>query len=294
VSGRYLTDLADVCRRAGLAVIEVGSGPSQQGDAWKNRARSSGGYSSGRPTHVMVHHTASGPSADGWGDANYCTFSSENRPVCNVLLDRSGRVFVCAAGATNTNGKGGPIDNVPQDSMNTYAVGIEAGNNGTGEPWPQAQQNAYVTLVVALQNAYGLAHCRSHAEYAPGRKVDPAGPSAWAPSGGTWNMNAFRESLLGGGGGTGPGPEPTTGGHEMAIAIQSADGTDEQKFATFALQPGVAIGWLTSDTQLNVGLITGALAMDSQNKPLRNFGAAEIQDMIDRYWAGGPKPPGWR
>jgi hypothetical protein len=291
VSGRYLTDLADVCRRAGLVVTEVGGSPSQVGPQWQQRARSSGGYANGRPTHVMVHHTASGASADGWGDANYCTFSSENRPVCNLYLSRAGHVWVCAAGATNTNGSGGPIDNVPKDSMNTYAVGIEAGNSGTGEPWPQAQQDAYVRLVRALGDHYGLQHCRAHFEWAPGRKVDPAGPSQWAPGGGSWNMNAFRESVIGSAGGQ---PPPKERAIDMAVAIQSADGTPEQQFATFAWQPGCAIGWLTSDGQIAVGHVTGALALDSNGKALRNFGAAEIQDMIDRYWVGGPKPPGWR
>ena len=59
---RYLTDLADVCRRTGYPVIEV--------DGWQSRARGSGGYDSSRPNHIMVHHTASGPSSDGWDDVN--------------------------------------------------------------------------------------------------------------------------------------------------------------------------------------------------------------------------------
>jgi len=94
-------------------------------------------------------------------------------------------------------------------------------------------------------------------------------------------------------GGTTPPPPAQKGVQEMAVAIQSADGTAEQQFATFSLIPGCQIGWLTSDTQINVGLVTGTLVLDSNNKPLKNFGCAEIQDMIDRYWAGGPKPPGW-
>ena len=49
---RWLTDLADVLYGAGLAVAEV--------DGWQYIARSSGGYSSGLPNHVMAHHTVSG------------------------------------------------------------------------------------------------------------------------------------------------------------------------------------------------------------------------------------------
>jgi hypothetical protein len=201
MGGLYLTDLADVVRRAGLTVTEVGSGPSQTGTAWKTRARGSGGYSSGRPNAVMVHHTASGASADGWGDANYCTFSDSDKPLCNLYLSRKGQVWVCAAGATNTNGSGGPLGPVPKDSMNSCAIGIEAGNNGTGEPWPDVQQDAYVTLASALCSAYGIptSQVYSHAEWAPSRKVDPAGPSRWAKSG-TWPMDPFRSDVAGGGG----------------------------------------------------------------------------------------------
>lgn len=203
MSGRYLTDLDDVVRGAGL-VCQLEPG-------WETRSRSSGGYASGRPTHVMVHHTASGPGSDGQADVNYCCYGSGDRPLANLYLARSGKVWVMAAGCTNTNGKGGPIDNVPADSMNTYAVGIEAANGGTGEPWPGAQTNAYVALVDALCAAYGIpnGHVRAHAEWAPGRKIDPAGPSPWATGGATWNMPAFRSSCASSAGpGPAPGPEP--------------------------------------------------------------------------------------
>ncbi|HEY4377308.1 MAG TPA: N-acetylmuramoyl-L-alanine amidase, partial [Acidimicrobiales bacterium] len=163
MSGRYLTDLADVCRRAGLVV--------QEEPGWQSRSRSSGGYASGRPTTVMCHHTASGASSDGQADVNYCCYGSADRPLANLYLARSGKVWVMAAGATNTNGKGGPLNGVPADSMNTYAVAIEAANNGVGEPWPAAQQDAYVVLVVALQDAYGCPHVSSHFEWSPGRKI---------------------------------------------------------------------------------------------------------------------------
>src|SRR5262245_4663827 len=213
MSGRYLTNLADVCRGAGLAVVEVGGGPSVVGPDWQWRARSSGGFASGRPSHVMIHHTASGAGSDGWPDVNYCTFSSDNRPVCNLYLARTGWVWVCAAGATNTNGKGGPIDNVAQDQMNTSALGIEAGNDGVGESWPEPMQQAYVRLVRALIGAYAIpvGHCRSHREWAPDRKKDPAGGSRWAPPGGggsTWNEDGFRGDVATGWPGGHLAPEP--------------------------------------------------------------------------------------
>jgi len=57
----YLTDLADWLRAAGIAVVEY--------EGWQHRARSSGGYSSGKPWGVMWHHTAS--RADAADDASY-------------------------------------------------------------------------------------------------------------------------------------------------------------------------------------------------------------------------------
>jgi hypothetical protein len=194
MGSRYLTDLADVVRRAGLVAHE------QSG--WQTRARSSGGYDSGRPTHAMVHHTASNPSSDGQSDVDYI-ISCADAPLANLYLSRTGEVWVIAAGATNTNGKGGPLDGVPVDSMNTHAVGIEAANNGVGEQWPIVQQDAYVVLVRALQDAYAITHCRDHTEWAPGRKCDNTGPSRFAPSGcgggcngaDKWDMSRFRNEL---------------------------------------------------------------------------------------------------
>jgi hypothetical protein len=129
-------------------------------------------------------------------------YGSPDAPIANILLDRDGGVWVCAAGATNTNGKGGPVGfskgNVPKDSMNTYAIGIEAANNGLGEPWPQVQIDAYFTLNNLLASHLGLNpdDCCTHQAYAPDRKIDPATASAvkgpWRPgsvtSSGTWSL----------------------------------------------------------------------------------------------------------
>lgn len=193
MAGRYLTDLADVCRGAGLTVLEQ--------DGWQTRARSSGGYATGRPDHVMVHHTASGPASNGWPDCDFMSFTSDIRPVTNLYLDRAGWVYVLGAGATNTNGAGAdPCGIVAADDMNTHAIGIEGANDGVGEPWPTEQQDAYVVLVAALCAAYSIDPARIHAhfEWAPTRKIDPAGPSRWSPQpsggggGNMWNLDAFR------------------------------------------------------------------------------------------------------
>lgn len=197
-----LTNLADVLRAEGLTVIEV--------DGWQTRGRGTDGgqYTSGRPTHVMMHHTASRTSAQ--NDVNYMTFNSSSRPIANLYIARDGAVWVMAAGPTNTNGGGGPLDEVARDNMNRHAIGIEIGNAGTGEPYPDAQQDASLRSAAALCRAYNIpsTRVRSHFEWSPGRKIDPAGPSRWTNGQNRqWDMGRFRadvQARLS----TGPTPPP--------------------------------------------------------------------------------------
>jgi N-acetylmuramoyl-L-alanine amidase-like protein/LysM domain-containing protein/putative peptidoglycan binding protein len=201
--GRMLTDLADVLRGAGLSVEEV--------DGWQFRARGGAGYASSGPVAIIVHHTASGPGNDGPGDVQRLTFDCDVKPMSNLYLDRSGRWWVCAAGATNTNGKGGPLGPLPKDSANSRVIGIEAGNNGVGEPWPDVMQDSYVLGVAAMAAAYGIApaHVYAHHEWAPSRKIDPAGPSRFGSvnPNQSWDMTRFRAAVAERGGTTVP-PAP--------------------------------------------------------------------------------------
>ena len=186
---RYLTDLADVLRAAGLTVIEV--------DGWKTRARSSGGYADGRPTHLMIHHTASPPHTDGQRDVDYIVAESAVKPIANIYTDRKGVVWVCAAGATNTNGEGRDTwgGGVPDNAMNLYAISNEIANTGTGEPYPAEQQQSVLTSSAAICRAYSIPvdHARGHFEWTS-RKIDPSGPSMWAASG-KWAMDEFRDDV---------------------------------------------------------------------------------------------------
>ena len=190
MGSRYLDSLATVCRSAGLVVHEV--------DGWQHRARGSGGYDAGRPTHVMVHHTASNPGSDPDGDVAYIAYGATDAPLANLYLSRSGEVWVIAGGATNTNGSGSAPwpGGCPDDQMNTHAIGIEAANNGVGEPWPHVQQVAYVNLCAALCMAYDIdvSLVRSHYEWTT-RKVDVAGQSMYAAGSSSWNMTLFRDDV---------------------------------------------------------------------------------------------------
>jgi len=202
MGARYLTDMAAVLAAAGLTVTEQ--------DGWQTRARSSGGFDGDRPWCIMWHHAASAPGASAESVANYASYGSDVAPVCNLVLGRDGAVIVCAAGATNTNGKGNALPMsrgvVPVDSMNSHAIGIEAVNTGVGEAWPAVQIDAYFRINNALTDAYGLVptDLSSHAAYAPGRKIDPATAAAvqgaWHPgainTSGTWSVSDMRAEAL--------------------------------------------------------------------------------------------------
>lgn len=167
----WLTELANWLRDAGLNVIEY--------PGWQTRARSSGGYSS-MPLCVMWHHTASPSSWDGQKDADYIAKGDSAAPLSNLYIDRSGTVWVLAAGATNTNGKGRSLKfsrgTVPADGMNTRALGVELGNNGVGEAWPQCQTDAMFTVSNTCNAKFGNqpTDISTHQNYAPDRKIDPA------------------------------------------------------------------------------------------------------------------------
>ena len=166
----WLTDAADWLRAAGLNVVEV--------DGWQDRARSSGGYEPGRPWCVMWHHTAS--TTDPASDVHYMCHVADARPVANILIARDGAVWLMAAGATNTNGKGRSMQfsrgKVPADSMNSYAFGIEIANGGTGENYPQAQVDAAFVVSNTINSHLGNqpGDVSTHQFYAPDRKIDPA------------------------------------------------------------------------------------------------------------------------
>src|SRR5204862_1813220 len=98
MSGLYLTWLADELRAAGLTVVET--------DGWQSRARSSGGFPE-TPLGVQWHHTASQTSPE--NDIHWQVTGCEDAPVGNMTIMRDGSVWLVAAGAANTAGKGGPL-----------------------------------------------------------------------------------------------------------------------------------------------------------------------------------------
>lgn len=152
-----LTWLADVLRGAGCTVVAH--------DGWQAR-----GKELLEVRGVVWHHTASGPN---WTDDRVAALLIAGRPdlpgpLCQLGLDRAGRYHLIAAGKGNHNGYG---------EWGNQAIGIEAFNDGKGEPWPTAQVDAYVAGTAALCRRAGLtaARVKGHRETDPARKIDPAG-----------------------------------------------------------------------------------------------------------------------
>lgn len=158
----------------------------EEKDGWRTRHRPYNFY----PKGVIAHHTASNKDAGNFASEGIVTSGRSDLPgpLCQFLLGRDGTVKVIAAGYANHAGYGGPHAGIPENMGNTYTYGIEAENNGIGEPWSLAQVNAYYRLCAALLDWMGIKDVErvfGHKEWAPGRKIDPAG----------LDMNRFREQV---------------------------------------------------------------------------------------------------
>jgi peptidoglycan hydrolase-like protein with peptidoglycan-binding domain len=167
---RY-TNLANELRRYGCRVVEV--------NGWQTR-----GSSTFSPKGVVAHHTAS--SSRG-GDAPALGICINGRsdlpgPLCQVLISRSGICYVIAAGRANHAGTGG----YRGLSGNSSVFGIEAENNGVGEPWSKAALDAYERCAAAMLDITnrGSEWLCAHREWTS-RKIDPTGI----------NMDQFRASV---------------------------------------------------------------------------------------------------
>lgn len=207
----WIPDAADWLRAFGLDVIEY--------PGWLTRSRSSGGFDD--IYAIGLHHDASAAGRSGQRSADAHWRDHPARPVGNFSLDRGGTWWVGAAGATNTQGRGGPFrgsrGTIPLDQGNRYTVAVEAGNNGVGELWPVDQLDSYASGIAALiaglrdEGAYDAAARRyrpivldpmidpiAHFEWTP-RKIDPAGPpSPYADVSDRyrrWIMPVFRSSV---------------------------------------------------------------------------------------------------
>lgn len=157
----------------------------EQEPGWRTRGRPYNFY----PRAIVPHHDASGANSGNFGSLRVVRDGRPglSGPLSQFVLGRDGTVKIVAAGYANHAGYGGPKPGVPANMANTYAIGIEAANNGVGEPWPKAQLNAYYRLCAALMVWLGIKDINrvfAHKEWTS-RKIDPAGI----------NMNEFRRNV---------------------------------------------------------------------------------------------------
>ena len=258
MSGLYLTWMVDVLRNAGCNVAE-----SSVTNGWQTRARSSGGFPF-MPLGIQWHHTASSTSPA--SDLSWMIDGSDDAPIGNVLLDRTGTYWPVAAGASNTAGKGGPLSlsrgTVPVDSANSQTFAIECANNGTGESWPTVQVDAYFRGSNALNIAMGnrpddvFTHSLGEGNGWTNRKIDPATAAAvqggWRPrsvsTSGTWSLTDIRTECNNRSGEPPPVPIPPPSGGDVAdkYCVRAVDGmpwvTDFASYATQITEDQAARG----------------------------------------------------
>lgn len=252
---RWLDDLDVALTAGGVAFTPVG--PSSLDPTWAADWRSRGRPSSTGEfdvSGVLCHHTASPAGTSDQADLNaiLCGNSQAPGPISQILIGRSGTVYLVAAGRANHGGQGirPGIDSGCFD-MNSATIGIEASNNGVGEAWPEVQIEAYLAVVAALIAHYGWGVDRVwlHATTGPpyggcNSKIDPAGPWRDEPTltSQTWNLATWRDAIADQGG---PGPVPT-GDDAVLTILQCTDAY--AAFLGFTWH-GLAqtVEWLTND-----------------------------------------------
>jgi hypothetical protein len=164
--------IADVLRADGLKVIEHGG--------WRDRGH--GDFLDIRG--VLCHHTAGGGEND-WRIVQNGRPGLAG-PLSQLVLERDGTYRVIAVGVCWHAGRGSH-PGWPTDNANYHTIGIEAVNNGVGQPWPAVQLDAYKRGCAAILRRIGRSakDCVAHREYSSEGKIDPAGI----------DMNAFRRDV---------------------------------------------------------------------------------------------------
>jgi hypothetical protein len=239
MTGRALW-LADALRAEGLHVVEQ-PGWQTRGDAVLD------------PAVVVCHHTAS--SSNG-GDSPSLSIVVNGRsdlpgPLCNVLLARSGTVHVVASGRSNNAGRGSWKGIVG----NSRTLGIEAENNGIGEPWPAVQLDAYARICSAFSKAarIPITNVIGHKEWTT-RKIDPS-----------FDMGSFRVAVAAHlDQQPAPAPKPPAlEEDDMPRALRS-----KRSGATFVVDPGPKTIWkVDSAEQLQELYMLGLIKPDPGNVP---------------------------
>lgn len=160
--------LAGDLRAAGIDVREI--------DGWQTRARP-GPFD---PIGVLIHHTGTTNRTADAPSLQVCLTGRPDLagPLTQLLVARSGDLWLIAGGRCNHAGEGALPPLVPLNTGNTKLIGLELENVGDGsEPFPARQvevaQTASAVILRRLEQP--ATRCWGHKEYAPGRKPDPRG-----------------------------------------------------------------------------------------------------------------------
>lgn len=170
-----LSNMASVLRAAGLTVVET--------QGWKTRGYA--GQDLAEVRGVLWHHTATHRSRfnEDAPTLNMCVNGRPDLPgpLCNIVLGRTGTVYLVAAGVANHAGRG-VAHGIPENTGNHYLIGIEMESSGVA-PWDWTPDQIRVAphLGAALERAYlqrlpeDMRLQLGHKEYSYDGKIDPAG-----------------------------------------------------------------------------------------------------------------------
>jgi hypothetical protein len=166
---RLPKDLKKTLRKHGLKVVAT--------PRWRRRGRpaSTGAFA---PVGVLCHHTATSAKSS---VASVLRLLIDGRsdlpgPLCQIGLGRDGTVYLIASGRANHAGSAKASGTVAAGDGNTLYIGIEAFNDGVGEPWSKEQYEAYVLLCAVLSveiTGNSANTVRGHKETSQTGKVDP-------------------------------------------------------------------------------------------------------------------------
>lgn len=255
-----LDDVVAVLRRAGVVVHETANWITS-GYAGQDLAGIRG---------VLWHHTATNRAQYVGNPAPTVALCKGGRsdlpgPLCNMVFDRNGEIWMIATGVANHAGAGS-APGIPTDMGNHYLIGIEMESSGVAPwDWTAAQLKMAPVVGAALERHY-LSKLPAdqrlqlgHMEYSSQGKIDPAG---WP--GGMDGLRASINAVLAGG--------TTTAKDEfdMATPKDVIDGLLDTKITRGGGVKGETslrstLGWMDA----NLGRIINAqAAQDAQIKGL--------------------------
>ena len=213
-----LSWLPSVLRAANLQVEEY--------PGWQTRGKDTP-LTAMNPKVVVAHHTATRATSSDGAVANLLANGRTDLPgpLCHLGLTRAGKYVVIASGVANHAGAG----SWQGITGNRHAVGIEAYNDGRGEPWPAVQLDAYDRGVAAILKKLDLPASRlcGHKEWAPGRKIDPNGVDMVAMRARVERLNTAPLTLL----------QPRRFGHVFQVDAAHHGTLPQQQALRDALSP---------------------------------------------------------